>query len=138
MELLFLIKWINDIKVGWLLLDSWQNSTPPIHHIFIQFFVPFVLHNLRFWCYFCKSFEVQWLRPLALDWLMVGSNPSLAIFFSFFFPKRNKKLNKNVMNWRGRILPTVQHKSTNFSNLIDYHFVCKNNTMYVVLWLESA
>ena len=28
-------------KVGWLLLESWQNSTPPIHHIFIQFFVPF-------------------------------------------------------------------------------------------------
>ena len=35
--------------------------------------------------------------------------------FSFSFPKRNKKLNKNVMNWRRRILPTVQQKSTNFS-----------------------
>ena len=29
--------------------------------------------------------------------------------------KRNKKLNKNVINWRGRILPTVQQKPTNFS-----------------------
>ena len=28
-------------NVGWLLPDSWQNSTPPIHHIFIQFSVPF-------------------------------------------------------------------------------------------------
>ena len=28
-------------KVGWLLADSWQNSTPPIHHIFIQFFCTF-------------------------------------------------------------------------------------------------
>ena len=27
--------------VGWLLLDGWQNSTPPIHHIFIQFFCSF-------------------------------------------------------------------------------------------------
>ena len=36
-------------KVGWLLQDSWQNSTPRIHHVFIHFFVPFVLHNLRFW-----------------------------------------------------------------------------------------
>ena len=28
-------------KVSWLLLDSWQNLTHPIHHIFIQFYVPF-------------------------------------------------------------------------------------------------
>ena len=28
-------------EVSWLLQDSWQNSTPPIHHIFIKFFVPF-------------------------------------------------------------------------------------------------
>ena len=35
--------------------------------------------------------------------------------YLFVFSKRNKKLNRNVMNWRGRILPTVQQKSTNFS-----------------------
>ena len=29
--------------------------------------------------------------------LIMGSNPGLAIFFSFFFPKRNKKLSKNMM-----------------------------------------
>ena len=28
---------------------------------------------------------------------------------------KNKKLNKNEMNWRGRILPTVQQKLANFS-----------------------
>ena len=44
----------------------------------------------------------------------MGSSPGLVIFCSFFFPKRNKKLNKNVMNWRSRILPTVQQKTTNF------------------------
>ena len=32
-------------------------------------------------CNFSKSFLVQWLRLLALDWLIVGSNPGLAIFF---------------------------------------------------------
>ena len=84
-------------KVGWLLLDSWQTSTSPIHHIFIQFFVPFGLHSLRFWYYISKSFVVQWLRLLAMDWLIVGSNHGLVIFFSFFFSKRNKKLNKNMM-----------------------------------------
>ena len=129
-------------KVGWLLLDSWQNSIPPIHHIFVQFLVPFVLHNIRFWYYFSKSFVVQWLRPpktevwtlfpkfftanilfwkylgvmcfrpnlsakaqeflifekkpslgvrspwlrlLALDWLIMGFYPNLAIHFFFFF-----------------------------------------------------
>ena len=34
-------KWLKAANVGWLLVDSWQNSTPPIHHTFIQFFVPF-------------------------------------------------------------------------------------------------
>ena len=70
---------------------------PLLHYIFIQFFVPFGLHSLRFWSYISKSFVVQWLRLLAMDWLIMGSNPGLAIFFSFFFPKRNKKLSKNMM-----------------------------------------
>ena len=32
-----------------------------------------------------------------MDWLILGSNPGLAIFVSFFCPKRNKKLNKKMM-----------------------------------------
>ena len=46
----------------------------------------------------------------------MGSNPALAIYFFFFLSKRNSKLNKNVMNWRGQIVPTVQLKSTKFRN----------------------
>ena len=98
------------------MLDSWQNSTPSIHHISIQFFVPFALHNLRFWCYFFKSFVVQGLRRnIGFRLIDCGFDSWPSHIFLFFFPKRNKKLNKNVMNWRGRILPTVQQKSTNFS-----------------------
>ena len=41
--------------------------------------------------------------------------------FSFAgqFAEFNKKLNKNMMNWRGQILPTVQQKSTNFSKMME-------------------
>ena len=95
----FLFFWFCHAKVGWLLLDGWRILTPPIHHIFIQFFVHFVLHKLRFCCYFCKSILIQWLRLLALDWLIVGSNPGLDIFFFFFLSKRNRKLIKNVIIW---------------------------------------
>ena len=37
------------VKVGWLLLDSWHNSTPPIQIIFIQFFVPFGKEKKNIW-----------------------------------------------------------------------------------------
>ena len=81
--------------------NFWQNSTPRIHQFLIQFLVPFVLHNLRFWYYFSKSFVVQWLRLLPFDWLIVASNPSLAILFFFLSPKEQKNWIK--MWWIGGV-----------------------------------
>ena len=77
---------------------SKNQQCPPSH--FYSIFGPFDLHNLRFWCYFSKSFVVQWLRLLAMDWLM-GLNPSLAIFFFIFLSQKSNEWAKPKVwkNW---------------------------------------
>ena len=39
----------------------------------------------------------------------------------FFSPKRNKNLNENVMNWRGRILCQLSSKSQPNTNILLVH-----------------
>ena len=70
---------------------------PLLHHIFIQFFVPFGLHNIRFWFYISKIRGSLMVKAIGYGLIDRGFESGLTIFFSFFFPKRNKKLNKNMM-----------------------------------------
>ena len=88
-------------KVGWTYLSLWQNSTLPSHHIFFNFLI-FLVNKVSDFDHYClTSFMVQWLRLLAVDWLIVGSNPSLAMFFSYFFSKGIKNWIK--IWWEGRV-----------------------------------
>ena len=38
--------------------------------------------------------------------------------------KRNKKLNKDVIYWKGRILPTIQQKPINFNSRDIFDSLC--------------
>ena len=88
-------------KVGWTYLSLWQNSTLPSHHIFFNFLI-FLVNKVSDFDHYClTSFMVQWLRLLAVDWLIVGSNSSLVMFFSYFFSKGIKNWIK--IWWEGRV-----------------------------------
>ena len=56
----------------------------------------------------CTS--VQWLRLLARDWIVVGSNPSLATFFYLFLPKKKTKIE----------LIYVKTGCASYQNLVSY------------------
>ena len=94
-------------KVGWTYLSLWQNSTLPSHHIFFNFLI-FLVNKVSDFDHYClTSFMVQWLRLLAVDWLIVGSNSH--VFFIYFL-RRNKKLNKNMMRRKPRFFHIFSQK----------------------------
>ena len=105
---------LPSIKCGRLLLDNWQTSTPSssqFHSIFL-FLLVFTI----------SDFYVISLRVLLwIDWSWVWI-PAEPFLFSFSFPKGTK--NWIIIWWRrGRLLPTVQKKPTNFSIILEERYL---------------
>ena len=94
--LLFKILYLDSIqapKVSWVLLDSWQNSTLPIHHIFFNFLF---LGVFIFSDFDLASLRVLWsnamVKAIYIGYGLIDcrfeSRPRH--FFHFSFPKRAK------------------------------------------------